>query len=420
MKNHRKKKLQPPADQGTPTPYTERLGKPRFHLSDPIGFPNWSLLNFGKNTEGMAPSAARLQKVLSPEGSELSQFLREAQGAPSSQRQRSEPCYGTQVLNVKRLVHHHPGARIVVQILLTRPATVLSSFFGFSMFHENIYIVISSFFHQNTTEFPINLPNRRRFSEVYPTKKNTPKNGGTSSSSRASPHCADEVGVFIYPSESFSQMLHLKMAPKKTRRFLRNLQIKKLSGSIRSKLGDLWCHDHSRLIFAEVKVVWLQAFFYGLELMGFWFKSLFFKIDNKFFFFLKKKTKKEATSRWWLNQPIWKMCGSQIGDHETPIFGVKIQKKNWNRHHLGIYESMNLVKLFDQSPNFVAPTISPPSPFCSLFLFGRNLGYFAAKLICSPSGVNSHFQAFHLRAIQKFGKKQKFHVIFTLVLIFDE
>lgn len=148
----------------------------------------------------MAPSAARLQKVLSPEGSELSQFLRQAEGALSSQRQRSEPCYGTQVLNVKRLVHHHPGARIVVQILLTRPATVLRSFFLF--FHVPRKHIISSylpFFHQNTTEnFPSTFPTGGVFQKFIP-----PKNGGTSSRSSASPHCADEVGVFIYPSESY-------------------------------------------------------------------------------------------------------------------------------------------------------------------------------------------------------------------------
>ena len=203
MKNHRKKKLQPPADQGTPTPYTERLGKPRFHLSDPIGFPNWSLLNFGKTLREwphLLQGCKRcwvLKEVNSPNFSGRRNWStvittpterallwytgaeREAVGAPPSRSQNCCPDPSNKTCDG-------------VEFFLVFPCstkTYISSYLPFSI--------------KTQPEFPINLPNRRRFSEVYPTKKNTPKNGGTSSSSRASPHCADEVGVFIYPSESY-------------------------------------------------------------------------------------------------------------------------------------------------------------------------------------------------------------------------
>ncbi len=39
----------------------------------------------------------------------------------------------------------------------------------------------------------------------------------------------------------------------------------------------------------------------------------------------------ETISGWWLNQPIWKICASQIGII-SPIFGVKIKKNIWNHH----------------------------------------------------------------------------------------
>ena len=99
--------------------------------------------------------------------------------------QRSEPCYGTQVLNVKRLVHHHPGARIVVQILLTRPVTVLSWFFVFPC-STKTYIVISS----------------QQAALRYPTKKNTKKNVAPLLV-QGPRHIVLEVG-WIYPSKSLT------------------------------------------------------------------------------------------------------------------------------------------------------------------------------------------------------------------------
>ena len=233
----------------------------------------------------MAPSAARLQKVLSPEGSELSQFLPEAQGALSSQRQRSEPCYGTQVLNVKRLVHHHPGARIAVQILLTRPATVLS-FFCFSMFHENICIVISSFFHQNTTEnFPSTFPTGV-CQKFIPPKKTPQKT--------VAPLLVQGPHHIVLMRWGFSSTpLKATASPENgthfNRRFL-PFEIFRLNlqGPFWKTWGDLWFHEHSRLIFAQVKVApgFRVCLWFGID--RFLFKSLFFKIDNTFFFWEKK------------------------------------------------------------------------------------------------------------------------------------
>ena len=36
---------------------------------------------------------------------------------------------------------------------------------------------------------------------------------------------------------------------------------------------------------------------------------------------------------WWLNQPSWKICKSQIGSFISPNFGFRTSKNIWTNHH---------------------------------------------------------------------------------------
>jgi len=54
-------------------------------------------------------------------------------------------------------------------------------------------------------------------------------------------------------------------------------------------------------------------------------------------------TVSSTSSAWWLNvsTPLEKICTCKlkIGNHETPIFGVKIQKNLWNHHLLVVIQA---------------------------------------------------------------------------------
>ena len=76
---------------------------------------------------------------------------------------------------MKRLVHHHLGARIVVQILLTRPATVLSSFWFFHVPRKHIYRHIFLFPSKHNQNFPSTFPTGGVFQKFIPPKKTPQK-----------------------------------------------------------------------------------------------------------------------------------------------------------------------------------------------------------------------------------------------------
>ena len=357
MKNHRKKKNSNHPQIREPLPHTlSAWANPDSTLSDPIGFPNWSLLNFGKTLREwphLLQGCKRcwvLKEVNSPNFSGKRNWStvittpterallwytgaeREAVGAPPSRSQNCCPdpsnktCDGVELFFL---------------------------FFHVPRKHIYRYRHIFPFPSKHNRKLPVNRPNRRIFQKFIPPKKNSPKNGGTSSSSRASPHCADEVGVFIYPSESFSQMLHLKMAPKKNRRFLplEICRLKNFQGPFVQNLG--WSMISWRAFQADF--CWGQSclasgFFlwFGIDRFLLWFGNWWVSGSNPSFsrlttvsFFLKKKQRKNLLVGGGWTNPFEK-CAEVKLDHETPIFRRENSKNVWNRHRLGIYESMNL------------------------------------------------------------------------------
>ena len=187
------------------------------------------------------------------------------------------------------------------------------------MFHENICIVISSFFHQNTTEnFPSTFPTGV-CQKFIPPKKTPQKT--------VAPLLVQGPHHIVLMRWGFSSTpLKATASPENgthfNRRFL-PFEIFRLNlqGPFWKTWGDLWFHEHSRLIFAQVKVApgFRVCLWFGID--RFLFKSLFFKIDNTFFFWEKKQRKNLGGG--WTN-PFEKYA-RQIGSSNPNFSGWKFQ-----------------------------------------------------------------------------------------------